>query len=104
MAESTAMKLLLSYDVKPEHAQEYYQFVMGRYIPVMQALGVQMKDAWLTGYGSFPNRLIEFVSRDEETMRALLTNETWTSLNDHLQKYVTDFSYKVVPYREGFQF
>jgi hypothetical protein len=105
MKESeSGYKLLLSYDVSAEHMQEYYRFVLGRYVPVMQALGLEMSDAWHTAYGSFPNRLIGFVARDSATMEQLLANETWTALNEELARFVSDFDYKVVRYREGFQF
>lgn len=100
---SQGMKLLLSYDVRPESGQEYYQFVLGRYVPIMQTLGLQMSEAWSTQYGNGPDRLIGFVAQDEETMQDLLSSETWRSLNEQLLNYVTDFSYKVIPYREGFQ-
>lgn len=96
-------KLLLSYEVKPETLQEYYQFIMGRYIPLMQAMGLQMREAWHTAYGQAPNRLIGFVCEERQTMNELLDNDTWYALNEQLEQYVTDFSYKVIPYREGFQ-
>ena len=38
-------KLLLSYEVKPEVMQEYYQFIMGRYVPILQSMGMQMSAA-----------------------------------------------------------
>lgn len=105
MKESeTGYKLLLSYEVSGEQLQEYYRFVLGRYVPIMQAMGLEMSDAWHTAYGSFPNRLIGFVARDKETLQAILGNESWLSLNEELRQFVTDFNYKVVPYREGFQF
>lgn len=104
MTESNGgYKLLLSYEVSSEHLQEYYSFVLGRYVPVMQAMGLEMSDAWHTAYGDFPNRLIGFVARDKETLQGLLRNESWLSLNEELQQFVTDFSYKVIAYREGFQ-
>lgn len=99
----TGFKLLLSYDVRPENVQEYYRFMLGRYVPVMQAMGLEMSDAWHTAYGDQPNRLVGFVAQDEETMADVLDNETWTSLNQELQRFVVDFSYKVIPYEEGFQ-
>lgn len=98
------LKLLLSYNIKGDDAQEYYQFVLGRYIPALQSLGLEVSEAWHTAYGEYPNRLIGFVSRDKETMMALLGDETWDDLNDQLLDYVTDFSYKVIPYTMGFQF
>lgn len=104
MTESNGgYKLLLTYDVSPEQLQEYYSFVLGRYVPVMQAMGLEMSDAWHTAYGDFPNRLIGFVARDKETLQRLLRNESWLALNEELQQFVNDFSYKVIAYREGFQ-
>jgi hypothetical protein len=104
MDEGTVgLKLLLSYEVNPESLQEYYQFVMGRYIPAMQSMGLQMSEAWHTAYGEAPNRLVGFVCNERQTMMALLENETWQSLNQQLEKYVSDFSYKVISYRGGFQ-
>ena len=97
-------KLLISYEVTEERMQEYYRFMLGRYVPVMQAMGLEMSEAWHTAYGDFPNRLIGFVTRDKATMHDLLQNETWAALNDELQRFVVDFNYKVIPYREGFQF
>mgnify|MGYP001278557879 CR=1 FL=1 len=96
-------KLLLSYEVKPEAMQEYYQFVMGRYVPVLQSMGLQMSEAWHTAYGSAPNRLLGFVCEDQETMARVLESENWTAVNEELARFVADFSYKVIPYRGGFQ-
>lgn len=105
MAEVPAgYKLLLTYEVSQEHMQEYYRFMLGRYVPMVQALGLEMSDAWHTAYGDFPNRLVGFVSRDKQTILDILENETWQALNDELQRFVSEFQYKIVPYREGFQF
>lgn len=104
MAEiEDGFKLLISYNINLEDAQEYYEFVLGRYIPVMQALGLEMSEAWHTAFGDYPNRLIGFVSRDDELMREVLTGGTWEELNDELREHVTEFDYKVIPYRLGFQ-
>lgn len=100
---SNGMKLLLSYNIRPGNSQAYYEFVLGRYVPIMQALGFEMSEAWHTAYGDYPNRLVGFVSRDRELMMELFHNETWLELNEQLMEHVTDFSYKVVPYALGFQ-
>jgi len=101
--EISGLKLLLSYEVLPETIQEYRQFVLQQYIPTMQNLGFQISEAWHTAYGDAPNRLIGFVCRDRATLDDLLISEQWRSLNDQLETYVTEFSYKVVPYRNIFQ-
>ncbi|MEJ2749076.1 MAG: hypothetical protein P8183_14395 [Anaerolineae bacterium] len=101
--EPIGFKLLLSYEVNPESQQDYYQFIMGSYVPAVQAMGLQMSEAWHTAYGEAPNRLIGFVTDNEENIMSLLENETWRQLNEQLEKYVSEFSYKVIPYRGGFQ-
>jgi len=100
----TGLKLLLSYNIRPDNAQDYYEFVLGRYVPILQTLGLEMSEAWHTAYGNYPNRLIGFVARDETTMMSMLDNDIWDALNDQLLEYVTDFSYKVIPYKMGFQY
>ncbi len=101
--EESGLKLLLEYDVNQDTLQEYYQFVMGQYVPTLQSMGLQMSEAWHTAYGDAPNRLLGFVCGDKQTMDNLLTSDAWVDLNDQLEKYVTDFHYKIIPYRGGFQ-
>jgi hypothetical protein len=103
-SDTNGLKLLLSYNIRAEAMQSYYEFVLGRYVPMMQGLGLEMSEAWHTAYGDYPNRLIGFVSRDQETMIAALAGDTWPILNDELREYVTEFSYKVVSYQIGFQY
>lgn len=103
MEESRGTKLLISYDVIQERQQEYYQFIMGRYLPAMQSLGFQMSEAWHTAYGDAPNRLIGLVSPGEDAMQELLGNDLWLDLNEELAQFVTDFEYKFIPFRGGFQ-
>ncbi|NHZ72062.1 MAG: hypothetical protein GWP17_03140 [Aquificales bacterium] len=101
--EILGYKLLLSYEVKEESVQEYYRFVMGQYVPALQSMGLQMSEVWQTAYGDAPNRLIGFVCKDQDTMTGVLHSDNWLSLNEQLENFVTDFGYKVVPYRGGFQ-
>lgn len=97
------VKLLLEYEVMQDTVQEYYQFVMGQYVPALQSMGLQMSEAWHTAYGDAPNRLLGFVCGDWDTMNSLLESDVWLDLNTELEKYVSDLQYKVVPYRGGFQ-
>jgi hypothetical protein len=96
-------KLLVSYDVKESTLQEYHQFVMGRFIPVMQSMGFQIRQAWHTAYGNAPNRLLEFVCADRDTLVELLTSARWEDLNAQMEQYVTELQCKTVPYRDHFQ-
>lgn len=89
--------------MRADAGQDYYQFVLGRYIPIMQSLGFEMSEAWGTAYGNGPDRLIAFISEDEESVHDLMDNDSWHILNSELLKFVTDFNYKVIPFRQGFQ-
>lgn len=99
-----AYRLIFTYDLIPETQQEYFQFVMAVVLPLMQAKGLEIMDAWSTAYGEAPNRLISFAAKDLDVVEAFLASEEWEQLRDELDKFVTDFDYKVAPYREGFQF
>lgn len=103
MEDIPGYKLLLSYEVLPETIQEYRQFIMGQYVPAMSSMGLQMSEAWHTAYGDAPNRLVGFVCRERDTVDDLLHSEMWLTINEQLQQYVTDFNYKVVPYKGVFQ-
>ena len=101
--DENGMKLLMEYDVNQDTLQDYYQFIMGQYVPALQSMGLQMSEAWHTAYGTAPNRLIGFVCGDRQTMDRLLDSDLWLDLNNELEKYVSDLRCKVVPYRGGFQ-
>ena len=45
-----AVKLLMTWDIKPEHEQEYFEFVIREFIPGIQRLGAELTDAWATVY------------------------------------------------------
>ena len=96
-------KLLVSYDVKPELINEYRQFVLGQYIPFMGSMGMQISQAWHTAYGNAPNRLLEFVCRERDTVTGLFQDDDWVSFNEQLEGFVEDLAYKVVPYKDRFQ-
>jgi len=99
--KSTGLKLLLSYEVLDNKLQAYQQFVVQQYVPAMQMMGFQVSEVWHTAYGDAPNRLVGFVCRDRQTIDDLLDNEMWLTLNSRLEEFVTEFSYKVVPYQRG---
>lgn len=101
--EPIGYKLLISYDVRPEAINEYRQFVLGRYIPFLGSMGLQISQAWHTAYGNAPNRLLEFVCRELDTVANLLEDESWETFNDQLQEYVMGLNFKVVPYKDRFQ-
>ena len=96
-------KLLVTYDVRPELINEYRQFVLGQYIPFMGSMGLQISQAWHTAYGRAPNRLLEFVCRERDTVTNLFQDDGWASFNEQMEMFVEGLTYKVVPYKDRFQ-
>lgn len=98
------VKLLISYDILDDNQQAYYQYVLGEFLPQVQAMGLALTDAWHTAYGDYPVRLLSFVARDHATLNSILAHDDWQRLEDKLKTFVLDYKRRVVPYRDRFQF
>jgi len=99
-----SVKVLMTWDIAAERDQEYFEFVIGEFIPGVQRLGLQPAEAWATIYGSYPQIQVGLLASDAEQARNVLNSDEWNVLQDRLFNYVKNFSYKVVRARGGFQF
>jgi hypothetical protein len=99
-----SVKVLMTWDIAAERDQEYFEFVIGEFIPGVQRLGLQPAEAWATIYGSYPQIQVGLLASDFDQARGVLNSDDWNTLQERLLNYVKNFSYKVVPARGGFQF
>lgn len=99
-----SVKVLMTWDIAAERDQEYFEFVIGEFIPGVQRLGLQPAEAWATIYGSYPQIQVGLVAADADQAHRILKSADWNLLQERLFSYVKNFSYKVVPARSGFQF
>lgn len=97
------IKLLMTWDIIPGKEQEYFEFVVREFVPGIQNLGIQPTEAWYTTYGNHPQILTGGTTQDLPTMNRLLETEEWDLLRDRLMEFVTNFTWKVVEARGGFQ-
>jgi hypothetical protein len=97
-------KVLLTYDIIPETQETYYQFMLGELVPTVQGMGLGMAEAWHTAVGDYPIRLVTFVGESRESVDKVMESEQWEELESRLLKYVTNYSRRVVPFRNRFQF
>jgi hypothetical protein len=67
-------------------------------------LGIRNTEVWHTAYGNYPLRLIVFVAEDAAHLNAVLRSDAWQELEERLQRYVTNYSRRVVNYEPRFQF
>lgn len=96
-------KLLLSWDIKPGRDQEYFEFIVREFAPGITRLGLKPTEAWFAVYGDCPQILMEGITEDLDTMRALLASETWQQLYEKLLTYVDGYQQKIVLANAGFQ-
>ncbi|HSO11784.1 MAG TPA: hypothetical protein VLT51_05370 [Anaerolineales bacterium] len=99
-----SVKVLMTWDIAAERDQEYFEFVIGEFIPGVQRLGLQPAEAWATIYGAYPQIQVGLVATDANQAHRILKSDDWNLLQERLFSYVKNFSYKVVPARGGFQF
>ncbi|MCQ3936435.1 MAG: hypothetical protein DPW18_05235 [Chloroflexi bacterium] len=98
------VKVIMTWDIAAERDQEYFEFVIGEFVPGVQRLGLQPAEAWATLYGSYPQIQVGLLASDVEQARKILASSEWGMLQDRLFGYVKNYSYKIVPVRTGFQF
>jgi hypothetical protein len=98
------VKLLMTWDIAPEHEQDYFEFVLGEFVPGIQRLGLQPTEAWATIYGSYPQIQVGILAPSLMNARQILGSEGWLSLLDKLYAFVRNYTCKIVAARNGFQF
>jgi len=97
------VKLIMTWDITPGREQEYFEFVVREFIPQVQQLGMELKDAWLTMYGNQPQIMASAQMADLTAMQSILDSKEWQGLINRLLDYVENYQYKIVPARSGFQ-
>jgi|SRR5664280_684751 len=99
-----SVKLMMTWDIAPEHEQDYFEFVIGEFIPGVQRLGFQPVEAWATIYGDYPQIQVGILADDLLGVQQVLRSDGWTQMQEKLLALVKNFSYKIVTARNGFQF
>jgi len=98
------VKVLMTWDISPDHEQDYFEFVIGEFMPGVQRLGWQPVEAWATIYGAYPQIQVVMLAPDVANAKRILNSPEWGQLREKLFTFIKNYSYKVVPARGGFQF
>lgn len=98
------VKVIMTWDITAERDQEYFEFIIGEFVPGVQRLGLQPSDAWATLYGAYPQIQVGLLASDAPNARQILSSTEWILLQEKLFGYVKNYSHKIVQVRTGFQF
>jgi hypothetical protein len=96
-------KMILTYDILASRQSEYSQFIIGTFIPHVQALHLYVLGVYHTVYGQYPVRQAEFGSDDWDTMVQAVNHSRFLELEGILKTYTYNYKRKIVRYRPGFQ-
>lgn len=99
-----AVKLLLEYDIPDEVQDTYYRFVTGEFVPQVNRIGLELAEVWETAYGDYPRRLIVFVAQDATACTEAVNSDRFQRLEKKLQRFVKNYSRRIIPYKGQFQF
>ncbi len=98
-----AYKFILRYDIRPEHHHEYIRYVLSEFFPTAQSIGLYLLVAWHIAYGEYPMREIVLVADSLDTARSAFADERWEKIEAELKSYTTNYSTRLIPYKNGFQ-
>lgn len=98
------VKVVMTWDIAPDHEQDYFEFVINEFIPGVQRLGLQPAEAWVTVFGDYPQIQVSMLADDLVGAKQVLGSEGWNMITDKLFALVKNYSYKIIPARSGFQF
>ena len=99
-----AVKLVLTWDIAPDHEQDYFEFVINEFVPGVQRMGLRPAEAWATVFGDYPQIQVNILGEDLPDVQRALNSDNWAQLQDKLFALVNNFSYKIIPARNGVQF
>jgi hypothetical protein len=90
------VKLVLSWNIKSEEEQAYFEFMVQEFAPRVMKLGLRPVEAWYTVYGAGPQIITVGEAADRETLDTALQSNEWTELLEKLNGYVTDYKQKII--------
>ena len=93
----------MTWDILPDREQEYFEFVVSKFIPKIKLLGIKPVGAWYTLYGQSPQIMVTAKTESQAALELAMASSEWSKLIDNLLSFVDNFSYKVIPARPGFQ-
>lgn len=94
-----SVTLIMTWDIKDDVQEDYFEFVIREWVPATTQLGLQTVAAWYTQYRideSIPNIRAEAIAEDETAIRRILKSTEWQDIQADLMDYVENYNHKIV--------
>jgi len=96
--------IILTYDIKPGVHEHYFRWVTNDFLPAMQNRKLYMQHAWhVVGDNGQPERQIEFITEELDIIKRLIKDPSWKHLEDRLQTFTQNYTFRVVKYNGSFK-
>lgn len=82
--------------IDPEKTQEYERYVLTKYIPGVNQLGIHIVAGWMVLVGGYSEILCEGITTDLHLLETALTHSKYTGLNDELLNCIKSYKTKVL--------
>ena len=82
--------------VDPEKAQEYENYVLSKFIPGVNQLGIHTVAGWMVMVGGYSEILCEGITTDLNLLEKALTHPKYKELNTELMNYIKNYKTKVL--------
>jgi hypothetical protein len=79
-----------------EKAKDYEKFIIRKYIPGINKLGMHVVAGWAVLIGGYSENVLECVSNNLELLEHALQNKRYRELSDELQNYIKKYKTKVL--------
>lgn len=79
-----------------DKSREYEKFIIRKYIPGINKLGIHIVAGWAVLIGGYSENILEGISNDLELLENALRNRKYKELNDELQDYIKKYKNKVL--------
>ncbi len=96
-------KILISYYYLTHRELEYRRFMIQRWLPAMQEMGLVPSELMHTLWGDYPTRLIVLYAPNKDLLEHVLASDEWQHWHDMLREYVHSLRYRVVLARPWLQ-
>ncbi len=79
-----------------DKTKEYQKFVIRKYIPGINKLGIHIVAGWTVLIGGYSEIIMEGISNDLDLLENALTDKKYRQLNDELQNFIKKYKTKVL--------
>ena len=104
MASGQTYRLLLKYNIRRDQQENYYRFMIGEFVPMMQDMGLTMLFVWQVYGGDYPERQVEFICDSLPVLQDIIASDKFLEAETRLKDYTDTYSRKVVRFKNRFQF